>query len=118
MRREVREESGRSVAAIHSEFGRVIEYGIPEEPDYDVFKMASEYYLCSLDDSVASQILDDYEQDLAFKPVWIDVDRAIEANKAVLASDREKPLWTRRETFVLELLRAKLPGPNNTEQET
>ncbi len=118
LRREVQEESGRAIATIMGEFGIVIEYDIPEVMDYDLFKMASDYYLCSLDDSVSSQILDDYEQDLAFKPVWIDVDRAIEANKAVLASDRDKPLWTRRETFVLELLRAKLPSPNNTEQET
>jgi len=113
LRREVREESGRSVRAIEGEFGMVIEYDIPEEVDFDVFKMASYYYRCRLDDSVSSQSLDDYERELAFKPEWIDIDRAIEANKVVLASQGEKPLWTRRETFILELLRAKLSSPNS-----
>jgi 8-oxo-dGTP pyrophosphatase MutT (NUDIX family) len=108
LRREVREESGRSVRAIEGEFGMVIEYDIPEEPDYDLFKMASYYYLCGLNETLASQNLDDYERDLAFQPEWIDIDCAIEANKIVLASQGEKPLWTRRETFVLELLRERL----------
>lgn len=117
LRREVREESGASVAAIHGEFGMVIGYDIPEEADYDLFKMASTYYRCSLDKVFSSQDLDDYERELAFRAVRIDVDRAIEANQAVLASEHEKPLWTRRETFVLELLKAQLAGRNDVEQD-
>jgi len=115
LRREVREESGRSVRAIEGEFGMVIEYDIPEETDYDVFKMASYYYLCSLDDSLSAQILNGYEQDLALSPVWVDIDRAIEANQFVLASDGVKPLWTARETFVLELLKAQLTRQKSVE---
>lgn len=108
LRREVREESGASIAAIQGEFGMVVEYDLPEEKDYDIFKMASYYYLCSLGRVISAQNLDDYELDLAFKPEWVNVDRAIEANKSVLASDGVKPLWTRRETYVLELLRTSL----------
>jgi 8-oxo-dGTP diphosphatase len=111
--REVWEESGASVSAIHGEFGRVIEYDLPEETDYDVFKMASYYYLCSLDGVFSAQNLDSYEQALAFKPVWVDIDLAIQTNQFILASDRIKPLWTRRETFVLELLKAHLTRQNN-----
>jgi 8-oxo-dGTP diphosphatase len=115
LRREVLEESGRSILAIEGGFGQVIEYDIPEETDFDVFKMASYYYRCSLDDSVSKQNLDDYERDLAFRPEWIHVDLAIEANRLVLASEGEKPLWTRRETFVLELLQAQLSRPGGVE---
>lgn len=115
LRREAREEAGASVDAIHGEFGMVIEYDIPEEPDYDLFKMASYYYLCGLNENVTSQNLEDYERELAFKPTWVDVDNAIEANKSVLASEHEKPLWTRRETFVLERLKAQLSRPADVE---
>lgn len=111
LRREVSEESGALVAAIQGEFGMVIEYDLPEEADYDAFKMASHYYLCSLDGVISAQNLDNYEIDLAFKPEWVNIDLAIRANKSVLASDGVKPLWTRRETFVLELLKAQLLKP-------
>ena len=111
LRREVREESGALVAAIQGEFGMVIEYDLPEETDFDVFKMASYYYLCSLDGVFSAQNLDDYELDLAFKPEWVNIDLAIQTNKSVLASDGVKPFWTRRETFVLELLKAQLLKP-------
>jgi 8-oxo-dGTP pyrophosphatase MutT (NUDIX family) len=69
LRREVREEHGASVAAIHSEFGMVIEYSIPVKTDYDLFKMASYFYRCRLNETMASQNLDDCEKDLAFKPM-------------------------------------------------
>lgn len=108
LRREVMEESGRSIAGVHGEFGMITEYDIPKEPDYDVFKMTSYYYLCTLDESFSSQNLDDYERDLAFQPVWVDIDHAIQTNKSVLAAEGEKPLWTRRETFTLGLLRTQL----------
>jgi 8-oxo-dGTP pyrophosphatase MutT (NUDIX family) len=115
LHREVGEESGAAVSVILGEFGMVIEYDLPEETDFDVFKMASYYYLCSLDGVFSAQNLDDYEQDLAFKSAWVDIDLAIQANKSVLASDRLKPLWTRRETFVLELLQAQLTRQNDVE---
>jgi 8-oxo-dGTP pyrophosphatase MutT (NUDIX family) len=104
--REIREECGAMVTCIRSEFGMVIEYAKPKEPEYDVFKMASRYYLCDIDPVLRDQILDDYEEKLGFKPVWIDIDSAIEANKKLIESERHDiPGWTRRELFVLELLK-------------
>lgn len=73
--------------------------------------MALYYYLCSLDRVFSAQNLDGYELDLAFKPEWVNIDLAIETNKSVLASEEEKPLWTKREAFVLELLKAQLLKP-------
>ena len=90
-------------------FGKVIEYDMPIEPDYDVFKMDSYYYLCQVDDRLGQQILDPYEEDLGFMPVWVSVDASTEANRAVLADDRHRaPRWTRRDLFVLEQVRVQL----------
>jgi len=47
--REIREESGANVIAVMGPFGKVIEYDLPLEPEYDVFRMTSSYYLCKVD---------------------------------------------------------------------
>lgn len=102
--REIQEECGMLVTEIGAEIGAVVEYNIAMETDYDVFKMTSHYYLCMVEDNFGIQKLDDYEQELGFKPVWIDVENAIVENKALLNSDKI-PEWLRREIFVLEYIR-------------
>ena len=104
LRREIREECGLSLIHFGEAVGAVIEYGRPAEPDYDVFKMTSYYYLCEVDNVFGAQSLEAYERDLGFKPVWIDLDETIRANKLLLAR-KNKPGWLRRENFVLEYLR-------------
>ena len=111
--REIQEECGMSVLHIGLEIGAVIEYNIPMEQDYDVFKMTSHYYQCEVQDGFGAQKLDGYEQELGFKPVWIDIDSAIQLNKALLHSDKT-PEWLRRETFVLEYIRQHLLSTLNT----
>ena len=105
--REVQEECGMSVTHIGSEIGRVIEYDTPLENDYDVFKMTSHYYLCEVQDGFGAQKLDEYEQDLGFKPVWIEIRKVIELNKALLYSEKN-PQWLKREIFVLEYIQKNL----------
>jgi len=107
LRREVQEEGGASVTHIGLEIGAVVEYDIPMEHDYDVFKMMSHYYQCDVKDNFGMQTLDDYEQELGFKPAWIDIDRAIELNKVLLRSDNA-PKWLKREIFVLEYIQQNL----------
>jgi 8-oxo-dGTP pyrophosphatase MutT (NUDIX family) len=107
LRREVQEECGISVVQIGSEMGAVIEYDLPLETDYDLFKMTSHYYLCEVEGKFGAQKLDGYEQELGFQPVWIDIDEAIRLNKALLHSN-EPPRWLRREIFVLEYMRQNL----------
>ncbi len=104
--REVQEESGMLVGQIGAEIGAVIEYNIPIEKDYDAFKMTSHYYFCEVEGDFGAQSLDDYERELGFKPVWIDIDQAIRCNKALLHS-AEIPDWLRREIFVLEYIQKK-----------
>lgn len=105
--REIREESGMSVAHIGLEMGTVIEYDLPVENEYDLFKMTSHYYQCNVMDGFGIQKLDEYERVLGFKPVWIDIDNAIQLNKVLLDSDKA-PDWLRREIFVLEYIRQNL----------
>ena len=48
--REIREECGAHILEFGKCIGAVIEYNIPMEAEYDVFKMTSHYYVCRVDD--------------------------------------------------------------------
>lgn len=104
--REISEECGATVLSINDELGKVIEFDIPIEEDYDVFKMVSFYYICEIDPNFGDQSLDQYEKDLGFKPIWIDIDKAISINQMLIDSNNF-PQWTPRETFVLENIKEK-----------
>jgi len=114
LRREIREECGALLVEFGQSIGSVIEYDHPEESDYDVFKMTSYYYLCLVGDGFGAQKLDGYERDLGFKPVWIDIDESILANKLLLDSDKS-PEWLKRELFVLEYIKQNLLNNINNE---
>src|SRR5574338_1683630 len=105
--REIEEECGACVTHIGLEIGAVVEYDVAVEDDFDTFKMTSHYYRCAVQDGFGIQKLDDYEQDLGFKPVWIEIDRAIQYNQTLLDSDRI-PEWLHREIFVLEYIQQHL----------
>jgi 8-oxo-dGTP pyrophosphatase MutT (NUDIX family) len=102
--REIREECGARLVEFGESIGAVIEYKIPVEAEYDVFKMTSHYYPCRVDDDFGAQKLDGYERDLGFKPVWVDIDEAISTNQSLLNSDKI-PEWLKRELFVLNYIR-------------
>ena len=104
LHREFQEECGTSITCIGSGIGAVIEYDFATETDYDVFKMTSYYYPCDVEDGFGIQHLDAYEVELGFKPVWIDIERAIQLNKTLLHAEKT-PEWLRREIFVLEYIR-------------
>jgi 8-oxo-dGTP pyrophosphatase MutT (NUDIX family) len=103
--RELREECGVSLLSVDGELGVVIEYNIPKEAEFDVFKMTSHYYFCQAGDGFGTQKLDEYEKNLGFKPVWVDIDHALSTNRSLLNSDKI-PEWLRREIFVLEYLKS------------
>lgn len=106
LRREIQEECGALVSQIERRIGKAIEYDRPIEKDYDVFKMTSYYYICKVEENYCDQNLDQYEKELDFKPVWVDVDIAIENNKSIMNSNsKEAPRWTKRDTFVLEQIK-------------
>ena len=106
LKREIQEECGMNLIRILQDTGCIIDYAISKKRNFDVFKMTSCYYLCEVDLTIFRQRLDSYEEKLGFQAVWIDIETAIETNKAVL-SDKTKqpPLWTAREVFMLEYLK-------------
>jgi 8-oxo-dGTP pyrophosphatase MutT (NUDIX family) len=107
--REMKEECGATVSSIEDAFGKVIEYDLPEETDYDVFMMTSYYYLCKVDAGLAAQNLDQYEAELDFKPKWIDIDVAIRTNKSIIdTGSAAMPYWTKRETLILKQIKQQL----------
>jgi len=105
--REVREECGTALVEFGESLGAVIEYAAPIETDFDVFRMISHYYFCRAGDDFGAQKLDEYERDLGFQPVWVDIDLAISTNRSLLDS-QSPPDWLRREIFVLEHIRRLL----------
>jgi len=89
-----------------NELGKVIEFDIPIEENYDVFEMVSFYYICEVDPNFGEQSLEQYEQDLGFTPIWVDIDKAIFTNQMLIDSNNF-PRWTPREIFVLEHIKDK-----------
>lgn len=107
--REIQEECGAGVTRIEQEFGRVVEYSAALDDGYDVFKMTSIYYLCHIDMVFGEQDLDQYEKELGFGPVWVDIDMAIRSNTSLLQSHHQHiPRWTKRDTLVLEQVKEQL----------
>lgn len=105
LRREVAEECGMNLKRILEGIGCIVEYMIPMKTEFDVFKMTSSYYLCEIDSVIEAQQLDDYEEELGFQPVWVDIDTAIQTNKAILQGETKgSPQWTTREVFMLEYI--------------
>lgn len=101
--RELQEECGATLLSVDDELGAIIEYDVAKEPEYNLFKMSSYYYFCQIGDDFGVQILDDYEHDLGFQPVWIDIKDAIEKNRLLLDT-KNPPQWLKREIFALEYL--------------
>jgi 8-oxo-dGTP pyrophosphatase MutT (NUDIX family) len=103
--REIREESGVENVCIGKAFGMVIEYDFPLEKEYDLFKMTSRYFHCSIGTMIGRQQLDLYERDLGFTACWISIEEALKTNRKLLQEKcPEMPRWVRRETFILEKL--------------
>ena len=108
LRRELLEECGVQWKAILGEFGRVEEYDLAEEKEFDLFCMHSHYFLCEVEDGFGMQNLDDYEREYGFTPEWVTVEHAIAVNRALLENPPPNiQRWVRRELYVLELI-AKL----------
>ena len=70
--------------------------------------MTSYYYVCKVDSELGSQKLEQYELDLGFSPVWIDIDVAIDTNNEIVLHNIKVQRWTGREAFILEQVKQKL----------
>lgn len=109
LKREVREETGYIIDDVIEKLGIVAERRVDEYEEDAIFEMISHYYLCKVSDHQVSQQLDDYEKELDFHPIWIDVDQAIQLNEDILNNQFiDKNFWIYREIVVLKALKRKM----------
>lgn len=113
LRREIKEETGYIDVAIGPCVGRTLEQNEEPEEENAFFQMESLYYMCRMrSEKRGDGMLDDYEEKMGFKAVWMEVGKAYEKNRYLLerAEHGEMPElfseipWLRRETRVLERL--------------
>ncbi|OCA84078.1 NUDIX hydrolase [Bacillus sp. FJAT-27225] len=103
--REIAEETGYVDCEVGQQIGVVVESHIDEFDSNAIFQMKSYYYECTIrTPKKADQLLDGYELDLGFTPVWVTIGEAIEENDK-LCAELEHNGWIRRENYVLELLK-------------
>lgn len=101
--REVKEETGYIVGDVREKIGIFKERSLDKYRKGFIFEMTSTYYLCSLTDGITSQELDDYEIELGFKPVWIDINEAIHVNEEIIKKGNlDENKWIYRETKALK----------------
>lgn len=109
LKREVLEECGARLIRIIAEFGKVEEYDLAEEAEFDLFCMHSYYYLCEVEDGFSAQNLDDYEAEYGFTPEWVLIEHAISVNRTLLENPPPNiQRWVKRELFVLEEIKQRL----------
>ena len=109
LEREVLEEAGAVVTGIGELIGEVSELDRAIEPGYELFKMVSYYYTVSIADELKPQHLDEYEKELGFTPIWVEIDEAIRVNNDILMNPELKmPGWTRRELYALKEIKQNL----------
>jgi len=101
LRREIREECGAEMTLVTGEFGQTTEYAHAIEDNFDTYKQNSYYYLCEIANEFGGQALEDYEEKLGFRPVWVGAKISLQANKKILTNSNSAPRWTKREIFVL-----------------
>jgi 8-oxo-dGTP pyrophosphatase MutT (NUDIX family) len=107
--REVEEETGYIISKVEDKIGVVLERNFDKFRKNCIFEMASYYYLCEVSDKTTFQRLDDYEERLGFRPVWIDVYDVISQNEKLLKIEKENANpWVYRETLVLNALKEYL----------
>ena len=104
--REVREETGYIVDSVLNKIGIVTERNIDTFDEESIFEMTSYYYLCNINDGQVLQELDDYEKELDFQPIWVNLDEAIFNNENLLKNQTgDINPWVNRETIVLKTLK-------------
>ncbi len=98
--REVKEETGYLIK-VSNLLGTIVQLGPDIYDDSKSFKMTSNYYLSEVIENLGSLDLSGYEIDLDMKPIWIDLDRAININENLDI----KLDWVDRELLALKEVR-------------
>lgn len=103
LKREVEEETGYVCTDVKDIIGVVTEKSKDKYNNDKLFKMISYYYIVEVSNIQKEQKLDNYEKELEFRPVWININEAILQNKLIIKdSPVNMPNWIYRETYVLK----------------
>lgn len=103
LKRELAEETGAKNVEVISEFGYIDEYRPHHKPEYDLIHMLSYFYVCKIDEHLEEPSFEDYEIVNGMSADWIDIHKAIQHNKTVIANkEPSMGLSIERETFALE----------------
>lgn len=109
LKRELREETGAKNIEVISEYGYIDEYRPYYKSEYDLAHMVSYFYICKVDDDFDDVKLEDYEIANGMSSVWIEIEEAINHNRAVIVKkEKSIGLSIERETLVLELIKKEL----------
>lgn len=100
--RELLEECGRTMIGCDPSVLTIVE-SRRDHHTAGLFTMVSHYLPCRVDDSVSTQALQGYEQDLGLRPEWLTVQQAITATEVALADGCAGP-WAPRELAALRQL--------------
>lgn len=103
--REVREETGYIIRKVKERVGIITQRNIDEFEEGSIFEMISYYYLCEVLEVQGLQELDDYEAELNFQALWVNIDTAISNNESILKGEsKDINHWVQRETSFLKEL--------------
>ncbi|QVK21498.1 NUDIX domain-containing protein [Mycoplasmatota bacterium] len=105
--REMEEEAGAQGVEVIEEFGYIDETRDSRFTKDTAFNMISYYFLCKIDNLNGKMKLENYERELGFSAVWIDIRDALVHNKQVKDSVKfrfKKVRYLDRAIKILELL--------------
>lgn len=103
--RELAEETGATNVQIIRELGYIEEFRPYHKPDYDLIRMLSYYYICSIDEQLGETQLEEYEITNGMSAVWINLNKAILHNRQVMMNQESSMGFSiERETLILELI--------------
>ena len=105
MIRELTEETGAKNIRDIKPFGIYEEFRPWYKKDYDIQHMISYCFTCSIDEKLGETNYETYEAKNGMKPVWININKAIEHNLNTIANSDKKGMSVERETFLLQLIK-------------
>lgn len=104
--REVLEETGlRVIENSIKEYGKVRRiHKCSQEDEFDIFVQENYYFLCSVEEAVGEQSLDEYEADEEFTLEFVKPQTVIDVNRRNVPEDEFNQVMLEREARVMELL--------------
>ncbi len=109
--REMEEEVGAQGVRIIKDFGFIDEMRDSIFKKDTAFNMISYYYLCQIDNIDGKMKLEDYEKDLGFSAIWIDIEQALVHNENIKNTENfqtKKVRYLDRAILVLKILKEGL----------